>query len=168
MPPWRGPHGRQTRRDWGHAHPRPRRHNRRGKPGTPGAGACSKSGCGGSNWGHGRPRQTGPGAPKHPSHAGGNASPASDIVPLGKQNGLKGGPLVAGEIFMRQTSLLQHSGTGIAQVGGLRGNGQHEELRDDAVNPGSSIGVATVPAGSFHAGKVGGIRRRDASGGILF
>ena len=68
---------------------------------------------------------------------------------------------------MHQTRLLQHSGISSAQVGGLRGSEQHEELRDDAANPGSSIGVTTVAAGSIRAGRVGGIRRGDATGGIL-
>ena len=135
--------------------------------GTPGAGARGRSGGGSSSQRHGRPCQIESCTSKHPGHAGGNASPANNIAALGKQDGLQGGPRVAGEVLMLQTRLPQHGGIGSVHVGGLRGGGQLEELRDDAAHPGSSLGVTTAAAGSNRAGRVGGIRRGDAAGGIL-
>ena len=134
---------------------------------TSGAGARGRSGGGSPSGGHGHPRQIEACTPRPPSHAGGNASPASNTVPLGKQDGLQGGPLVAGEVLMRQARLLQHGGIGNAHVGNVHGSGQHEELRGDAAHPGSSLGVTPMAAGRSRTDQVGGIRRGDAAGGIL-
>ena len=75
---------------------------------------------------------------------------------------LKGGAHVTGELLVHQASLLQHSGISSAEVGGFRGNGQHEELRGESTGPGSDHGVLDSPTGSGCSGRTRSFRRRDA------
>ena len=88
-------------------------------------------------------------------------------MPLGKQDGLQGGPSVAGEALVRQARLLQQGGIGVAHAGSMHGGGQHEELRDDSAHTGSCLRVAPMAAGSGRIDRVGGIRSEDAAGGVL-